>query len=704
MEGETTNTEEMLRNAVVAVELGSEPDDQTDAASGGMMPLFSSLFEMPRFKVHVTTGDKARAGTDSTVLLRLVDETGAKTEWNRLDKFFRNDHERGETHSYSISAGKLEQPDEIAYIQVKRQSKLIDDHWFLDKIVVEDTKRKFSYVYPVQRWIKRGVDYSLYQYDAFLPCDDAQLDLRQEELREKRKLYEFKETIPNGPKQVKDLPSDEEFSSGAKSDIIIEKGKLLFRKLYLEFTTQKWKIFDDVYSIYHPDHSLPKPACAEFWRDDKWFGLQRVQGVNPVLITLCKEIPAKLAVTAEMVEPFLEGISLEAALSTNKIFIIDLEFLDGASCKLEKMVSPIALFYLNKSDDLLPIAIQLFQEPSASNPVFLPSDPGNTWLLAKMFYNMADAQHHQSYTHLGTTHLLMETMSISAHRNLSPSHPIFRLLAPHFLYLLAINARGLEKLLSPGGWIDVGMTVRREGMFELIAKGFQQWDLLLNGDVEAEIGSRGVLDPEILPYYPYRDDALPLFKIIKKYVTKIVNLYYKSPNKLLNDEEVQNWCKEMATPLAEGGCGVHGVPEKLENVEQLVHICTAMISACSMGHAGSFQQYDAYGFVPNYPGVLEKMPPQSKEEFGDEKLLEYLPDKETTLYIMVITSLLSRKGTQSLGDFEVQYLYDPEAVIIADEFRFDLHKHSSQTEQVNRQRDFKHDWLDPKSVPNSISI
>ena len=103
--------------------------------------------------------------------------------------------------------------------------------------------------------------------------------------------------------------------------------------------------------------------------------------------------------------------------------------------------------------------------------VFLPSDPPNLWLLAKMFYNNAEAQQHQSCTHLGFTHLLMEGVVICTHRHLSPSHPLFRLLAPHFLYLIAINSRGLEKLISPGGWVDKGMTVGVSGMFELIRRG-----------------------------------------------------------------------------------------------------------------------------------------------------------------------------------------------------------------------------------------
>jgi hypothetical protein len=46
------------------------------------------------------------------------------------------------------------------------------------------------------------------------------------------------------------------------------------------------------------------------------------------------------------------------------------------------------------------------------------------------------------YVHVlftGFTHMMMETVTVSIMRQLNVSHPLHRLMAPHFFYLLAIN-------------------------------------------------------------------------------------------------------------------------------------------------------------------------------------------------------------------------------------------------------------------------
>ena len=80
--------------------------------------------------------------------------------------------------------------------------------------------------------------------------------------------------------------------------------------------------------------------------------------------------------------------------------------------------------------------------------------------------------------------------------------------------------------MNPGGWVDECMTQGVEGIFELMIRGFDQWTFDKHSCPESNLKSRGVLDPEILPYYPYRDDAIPLHNAIKNYVRKVVEHYY----------------------------------------------------------------------------------------------------------------------------------------------------------------------------------
>ena len=61
------------------------------------------------------------------------------------------------------------------------------------------------------------------------------------------------------------------------------------------------------------------------------------------------------------------------------------------------------------------------------------------WMLAKMHVASADAQSHQLISHLLETHLVLETTLIAAHRAMSASHVVQKLLRPHFKGTLAIN-------------------------------------------------------------------------------------------------------------------------------------------------------------------------------------------------------------------------------------------------------------------------
>ncbi|XP_022248316.1 allene oxide synthase-lipoxygenase protein-like [Limulus polyphemus] len=739
-----------------------------------------------KYEVHVVTGDRSGAGTDANVWLVLHDDRGQKSSVVELNNFWKNDHERNTTGKYKVTAaGGFGQ---VIKVEFWRDSYGLGDDWFLDRVEVHNlaATRKVHY-FPVHRWVVADVHYVIHEFDCTLPEDDHSIEQRQAELQRIRDEYRIHFHVPGGPAQLcqtkraiaecknrttgvlhicairvkpywcgvlvctncdrglcsngvssdhcigrfalyrqdthADLPVSfvrtltislwlaskidlyqDQPTSLWQWDIIKNKGSLLVAISLINLATKdKWESFEDLKTVYR--WNLEEPECIKYWTEDKWFGLQRIQGANPILITLCTEIPSKFKVDSGMLQPFLEGLTLEEALAAKRLFIVDHKLLENINCKDARMLTaPIALFFLNETKELMPIAIQLFQDERPKNPVSF-------------------------------THLLMEGVVVCTHRNLSPSHPLFKLMAPHFLYLLAINAFktlqddtsrleackrvydvtdvnclcvGLEKLLSVNGWVDQTMTVGRCGMFELIKRSFENWRLDVNGIIPNDFKARKVDDPNVLPNYPYRDDSTAIFKAIRNYVTKVVKFYYDDPQKVINDVELQHWREELVLSRNDGGVGLLGVPGetgKFTTIDQVIDVVSVIISTCSIGHAAAnFQQYSEYGFPPNYPGIVCDDVIQDKRPRTMQDVLKTLPDKETTLDIMVITKLLSARGTKSLGDFEVQYLYHPVCVRAAEEFRAELREISKNIQQRNKTVEFPYCWLDPEIVPNSISI
>ncbi|XP_022247531.1 hydroperoxide isomerase ALOXE3-like [Limulus polyphemus] len=674
-----------------------------------------------KLRITVVTGDRFGAGTDANVWVTVYDHQGNETAKIKLDNW-GNDLEQGATDVYEVAVSQsFSRP---AKIKLRRDTYGLADSWFLDRIEIcdSDTSNGRVSYFPVHRWIAPFTNHLFYEFDSHLPQDDPNKQRRDLELEEKRRDYQIAVHVEDGPAQknkiLKQILSSENaavintarFSSTVLKqvpllDIVISKTSLLIRSKLIDLRTpDKWTTLEDLKSIYQL--CLEKPKCIEYWREDWWFGLQRLQGCNPVMIKLCTEIPLKLGVESTAIEPFLEGMTLAEALAKKRIFIIDYWILKDIPCKDDQTLpAPIALFYMNKSNVLLPIAIQLFQQKGPDNPVFLCGDHREVWLLAKMFFNNADASYHQSCTHLGFTHLLMEGVALCTQRNLSPSHPLFRLLAPHFRFLMAINARGLKFLVAPGGWVDKTMTIGCKGMFEIMRRGLRNWRMDRNGVLPNELKSRGVNQPDVLPNYPYRDDALAIYYAIHRYVSKIVKYYYDSPEKIQQDSELQQWRAELVKDRKNGGIGLLGVPGRFgmfRTAEEVVDTMTVIITTCSVGHsAANFQQYEEYSFPPNYPGMLVGEIPRDKVP---RNIVSYVPSKDITLDTMVITKLLSSGGTKPLGHFEVQYLFDPVSVRAAEEFRQELHEIHEQINRRCESQDFPYPWLDPSIVPNSISI
>lgn len=182
----------------------------------------------------------------------------------------------------------------------------------------------------------------------------------------------------------------------------------------------------------------------------------------------------------------------------------------------------------------MPLAIQLFQDPS-EGPIFTPKDDPGLWKVVKAFTQSADAQVHEVVEHLLHGHLIVEVFDIAMNRTLPDAHPINKLLMPHFEFTMAVNDSARTKMLAPGGPIDRTMAVGAKGAFELMGRAWwEQWDFSRN-NVKHDIQSRGVGDVNALPNFYWRDDALRTWDIIENYVKSMVEHFYVDDKSIQDD-------------------------------------------------------------------------------------------------------------------------------------------------------------------------
>jgi hypothetical protein len=79
-----------------------------------------------------------------------------------------------------------------------------------------------------------------------------------------------------------------------------------------------------------------------------------------------------MSIDINRVETFLEGKTLQQALTEERLYEIDYKILEGIPTKPGYILpSPIALFFQRNDKKLIPIGIQLFQKPSTCNPFTL---------------------------------------------------------------------------------------------------------------------------------------------------------------------------------------------------------------------------------------------------------------------------------------------------------------------------------------------
>ena len=580
---------------------------------------------------------------------------------------------------------------------------------------------------------------------AFLPQNDPHIERRRRDLAAVRKQYRWNHTYVSPLSMVEDVPIRDEWAFqwvvlvGARAFDILENQLSLARDQGWLQRLRRWtrlfttkvrysrldgkglnRLLQDVVAFTiasgrpqsladYADlfRKIQLPPINRHFRDDRVFANMRVAGPNPLMIQRVTQLDDRFPVSREHFQSVLSNDSLEAAGQEGRLYLADYRMLEsvesGSFPDAQKYVyAPLALFAVEKgSKQLVPVAIQCRQRPGSDNPILTPRHGAN-WLIAKTIVEMADGNMHEAVSHLARTHLFVEPFAVASGRQLAASHPLQRLLRPHFEGTLAINDAAQKFLINKGGLVDRLLAGTIETTRGLAVQGLQ--DYPFNQVILPEtFKARGVDDPDLLPDYPYRDDSLLFWRAIRQWVSDYLALYYHSDADVQQDGELGSWFADLVSQ--EGGRVVgFGQAGSIGTLEYLVDAITLIIYTSSVQHAAvNFPQYDLMSYCPNMPLAAYREAPTGTTGASQQDYLNMLPPLERAELVMNGLYVLGSVHYTTLGKYETDQFGDGRVESLLLKFQAQLSEIEAIVLERNRHRR-PYPFLVPSSIPQSINI
>ena len=455
--------------------------------------------------------------------------------------------------------------------------------------------------------------------------------------------------------------------------------------------------------------SIGLPPIHRDFSKDRTFAAMRVAGPNPVVLRRVDRPDDRFPVTEAHFRRAIPegGDTLEAAGREGRLYLLDYSMLarieNSTFPDVQKYVyAPLCLLVLHKTRKvLMPVAIQCQQAPGPDNPIFTPDEKVD-WMVAKMIVKVADGNHHEAVTHLGRTHLFVEPFIMATQRQLAANHPLGILLRPHFEGTLAINNMAKGYLVDDRGPVDELLGGTIDSTRHLCVDGVHSYpfDAAM---LPQSLAARGVDDPDLLPDYPYRDDALPYWNAIHRWASDYLGLYYHSDADVQADPELAAWFDELVS--IEGG-RVPGIGRTGATctLGYLASAATLIIFTASVQHAAvNFPQYDLMSYVPNMPLAGYIPAPKVKGLLTEADFLANLPPLRNANLQMSLGALLGQIRYTTLGEYQEGRFADARVAPLIARFQADLKSIGKAIDDRNKSRR-TYDFLAPSGVPQSINI
>ncbi|KAM4726643.1 polyunsaturated fatty acid lipoxygenase ALOX15B [Anableps anableps] len=667
------------------------------------------------FEVTVHTSPGPTCGTYSRLYLSLI---GSQGETQPV--IVNMDHHLlpGSTCLVLVRAnGPLGQVV-LVRLQLEAQTGFPNVDWHCNRVEVRQRVKG-------QGSVPEGSETQVFLCDKWLRTADGDVELRSgklcllaEETDEQLKHHRFRQLqrqrdlirwglFVEGAPQCVDLKSMSELGPNLS---YTHKSPTINTHYLKGFTgrVESWTSFSEletVFALSGHQNNIAK-FVKTHWMEDWYFGYQCLNGCNPLLLQRTHLIPPNLAVTSDMLCPFLPAdSSLEEELQRGNIYLLDYKLLDGLEGNLINgkqtyLSAPLCLLHLNRQGQVVPIAIQLQQTPGPQNPVFLPSDPSCDWLLAKIWVHSADFQGHQLVSHYMRTHMMGELCCVATLRQFPEHHPLHQLLMPHIRTSLQINIQARASLLAVNGTFDQAVGSGLKIIPDILRRASATIHYR-SMCVPDDLLDRGV---DKLPHSFYAQDALRIWDALHRFVLGWVHLYYIGDKDVQNDSELQNWITEINT---HGFAQNSGFPPCFQTKAEVSKFLTMFIYSCSALHAAvNFSQLDFALWMPNCPAAMKRPPPQVKGAVTEQDILSFLPDVNSTNRVLMTLTMLSQPSV----DF-VPLCHYREAVFSADAHRRLLEEVQAELQAItdditerNRHLELPYTYLCPTGIENSVAI
>ncbi|KAB8293443.1 hypothetical protein EYC80_007754 [Monilinia laxa] len=389
------------------------------------------------------------------------------------------------------------------------------------------------------------------------------------------------------------------------------------------------KLFDERRDI----GKMANIGTRKDWYSDEVYAQQQFTGVNPVTIKKASKEWIQQFKTAGSAQGKTEALKvIEKAEKDEGLYVQDCSYFrkfvgveQGEPLRSDDGkrfgCASVSLFHLLPNGALHPLAIILDYTTNTTTNLTLfnrRTSPSSSksheatdwpWRYAKQCAQVSDWHAHELGVHLTHTHLIEEGIIIASHRNLPEDHPVFKLLSPHWLKTLPLNAAARASLI-PQVIVHInGLT--KEGSLRMVRKQYETFDFVGNY-VPNDLESRGFplkdLNSKRFHNYAYAKNMHLMWPAFHRFVSGMLRPSYPSDSSVSTDPHLRAWVAEIHSNT---GANIPSFPH-LTSFPELVDAITMCIHIASSQHtAVNYLQNYYQAFVPNKPSALFSPLPSS---------------------------------------------------------------------------------------------